>query len=171
MSFAWRRHAIRMVQGVIFALVAAWISACISSVQDKGADSVGDVAKAVVSVSASGEQLYLDHCSKCHEGGLPKAPHRDWLAKMAPSQCLEAWFAHIPGLKVVCPSDAASAYGLLRASIDEPNPVVFVENKRLYAVKGEVAEHPVEMPIGKAPLREPEVTPPWLHMAQLWALH
>jgi pyruvate dehydrogenase E1 component beta subunit len=77
-----------------------------------------------------------------HGAGLNAGPQH--------SQCLEAWFAHIPGLKVVCPSDAASAYGLLRASIDEPNPVVFVENKRLYAVKGDVAEPPVEMPIGKA---------------------
>ncbi|MDA0821748.1 MAG: alpha-ketoacid dehydrogenase subunit beta [Proteobacteria bacterium] len=48
------------------------------------------------------------------------------------AQCLEAWFAHIPGLIVVCPSDAADAYDLMRAAIENPNPVVFVENKTLY---------------------------------------
>ncbi|MFT4562238.1 MAG: pyruvate/2-oxoglutarate/acetoin dehydrogenase E1 component [Gammaproteobacteria bacterium] len=48
------------------------------------------------------------------------------------SQCLEAWFAHIPGLIVVCPSDAVDAYNLLRASIGNPNPVIFIENKTLY---------------------------------------
>jgi acetoin:2,6-dichlorophenolindophenol oxidoreductase subunit beta len=48
------------------------------------------------------------------------------------SQCLEAWFAHVPGLTVVCPSDAADAYDLLRAAIENPNPVIFVENKTLY---------------------------------------
>lgn len=77
-----------------------------------------------------------------HGAGLNAGPQH--------SQCLEAWFAHIPGLKVVCPSDAASAYGLLRSSIDDPNPVVFVENKSLYATKGEVPESPTKMSIGEA---------------------
>ena len=77
-----------------------------------------------------------------HGGGVNAGPQH--------SQCLEAWFAHIPGLKVVCPSDAASAYGLLRAAIDDPNPVIFIENKALYAAKAEVADDARPIPIGKA---------------------
>lgn len=65
-----------------------------------------------------------------HGGGLNAGPQH--------SQCLEAWLAHVPGLKVVCPSNAQDAYSLLRAAIADPDPVVFVENKALYARKGEV---------------------------------
>ncbi len=54
------------------------------------------------------------------------------------SQSLEAWFCHVPGIKVVTPSTAADAYGLLKASIRDNNPVVFIEQKLLYRTKGEV---------------------------------
>ncbi len=54
------------------------------------------------------------------------------------SQMLEALFLHIPGLKVVCPSTPQEAYSLLRAAIKDPNPVLFVEHKQLYGMKGEV---------------------------------
>jgi pyruvate dehydrogenase E1 component beta subunit len=77
-----------------------------------------------------------------HGGGLNAGPQH--------SQCLEAWLAHVPGLKVVCPATPADAYGLLRAAIDDPDPVVVVENKTLYALKGEIAENPAAVPIGKA---------------------
>ncbi|MDQ2679191.1 MAG: dehydrogenase E1 component subunit alpha/beta [Actinomycetota bacterium] len=52
------------------------------------------------------------------------------------SQSLEALLAHIPGLTVVMPSNPADAYGLLRASIQDPNPVVFIENRLIYGMKG-----------------------------------
>ena len=52
------------------------------------------------------------------------------------SQCLEAWFAHIPGLLVVCPSNPVDAYDLMRGAIDNPNPVIFIEQKSLYADNG-----------------------------------
>jgi len=77
-----------------------------------------------------------------HGGGISAGPQH--------SQCLEAWFAHVPGLKVVCPSNPADAYGLLKAAIADPDPVVFVENKSLYALKGEVPETPFRIPIGQA---------------------
>jgi acetoin:2,6-dichlorophenolindophenol oxidoreductase subunit beta len=80
-----------------------------------------------------------------------RTPHGGGLnAGAQHSQCLEAWFAHIPGLIVACPSNPADAYGLLRASIADPNPVVFVENKALYAKKGELAESPQPVAIGTA---------------------
>jgi len=77
-----------------------------------------------------------------HGGGLNAGPQH--------SQCLEAWFAHVPGLKVVVPSNPADAYGLLRSAIEDPNPVIFIEHKALYASKGEFAAEPALVPIGKA---------------------
>lgn len=77
-----------------------------------------------------------------HGGGISAGPQH--------SQCLEAWFAHIPGLKVVCPSNPADAYGLLMSAIQDPDPVVFVENKTLYAMKGEVADDAQPIPLGQA---------------------
>jgi pyruvate/2-oxoglutarate/acetoin dehydrogenase E1 component len=56
------------------------------------------------------------------------------------SQSLEAWFAHVPGLIVVSPSTSADAKGLLLAAIRNPNPVVFLEHKLLYFVKGDVPD-------------------------------
>jgi 2-oxoisovalerate dehydrogenase E1 component len=68
------------------------------------------------------------------------------------SQSLEALLAHIPGLTVVMPSTPADTYGLLRAAIADPNPVVFIENRLLYGAKGPQppAEHLV--PIGRSAL-------------------
>jgi pyruvate/2-oxoglutarate/acetoin dehydrogenase E1 component len=66
------------------------------------------------------------------------------------SQSLEAWLTHIPGLKVVMPSNAADAAGLLQTAIAEPNPVVFIENKTLYFRKEEVANGAEAVPIGRA---------------------
>jgi acetoin:2,6-dichlorophenolindophenol oxidoreductase subunit beta len=67
------------------------------------------------------------------------------------SQCLEAWVAHIPGLKVVLPSTPADAAGLLRSSIRDGNPVVFFEHKGLYGTKGDVPDDPeFSIPLGLA---------------------
>jgi acetoin:2,6-dichlorophenolindophenol oxidoreductase subunit beta len=65
------------------------------------------------------------------------------------SQSLESWLTHVPGLKVVMPSRPADAAGLLASAIADPNPVVFIENKTLYFRKGDVAEPPVPVPIGR----------------------
>jgi pyruvate/2-oxoglutarate/acetoin dehydrogenase E1 component len=69
------------------------------------------------------------------------------------SQSLEAWFAHIPGLKVVQPVTPYDAKGLLLAAIDDPNPVLIFEHKLLYRTKGPVPVEPYRVPIGKAEIR------------------
>lgn len=66
------------------------------------------------------------------------------------SQSLESIFAQIPGLKVVMPANAADAYGLLRAAIREPNPVIFIENRLLYGRKSPRPSADHVVPIGKA---------------------
>ncbi|MEM9921178.1 MAG: thiamine pyrophosphate-dependent enzyme, partial [Bacteroidota bacterium] len=67
------------------------------------------------------------------------------------SQCNEAWFTHTPGLKVVFPSDPYDAKGLLLASFEDPNPVMFFEHKALYrSLSTEVPEGYYTIPIGKA---------------------
>ena len=80
-----------------------------------------------------------------HGGGLSAGPQH--------SQCLEAWFAHVPGLKVVVPATVEDAYTLLRAAIEDPDPVIVVENKALYALKGDLPDSPVPARIGEAAVR------------------
>jgi pyruvate dehydrogenase E1 component beta subunit len=69
------------------------------------------------------------------------------------SQCLEAWFYHTPGLKVVVPSTPYDAKGLLKSSIRDDDPVVFIEHKLLYMTKGEVPEEEYTTPLGKADVK------------------
>src|SRR5438067_8126588 len=66
------------------------------------------------------------------------------------SQSLEAWFCHIPGLKVVTPSTPADAKGLLKTAIRDDNPVIFLEHKALYFAKGPVPEGDHTVPLGVA---------------------
>jgi pyruvate dehydrogenase E1 component beta subunit len=66
------------------------------------------------------------------------------------SQCVEAWFAHIPGLKVVIPSNPADAKGLLKSAIRDDNPVIYFEHKGLFSMKGDVPEGEHLVEIGKA---------------------
>lgn len=69
------------------------------------------------------------------------------------SQSLEAWMAHIPGLKVVQPATPYDAKGLLKAAIDDDNPVIFYEHKLLYKTKGPVPEEPYAIPLGQADIK------------------
>jgi pyruvate/2-oxoglutarate/acetoin dehydrogenase E1 component len=71
------------------------------------------------------------------------------------SQSLEAWLAHVPGLKIVMPANAADAKGLLKAAIRDDNPVVFIEHRGLYWSKGEVPSSDRIVPIGQAAVVHP----------------
>lgn len=71
------------------------------------------------------------------------------------SQALEAWFCHVPGLKVVAPSTPADAKGLLKSSVRDNNPVVFIESEVLYGTRGEVPEGEYLTPIGAAEIKRP----------------
>lgn len=108
---------------------------------------------ALVNQAAKARFMFGGQCSvplvlrTPHGGGLSAGPQH--------SQCLEAWFAHIPGLKVVCPSGPHNAYGLLRAAIDDPDPVVFIEHKALYAKKADVPDELAPIPLGKAAIVRP----------------
>jgi pyruvate dehydrogenase E1 component beta subunit len=103
---------------------------------------------AIVNQAAKAHFMFGGQCSvpmvvrTPHGGGLNAGPQH--------SQCLEAWFAHVPGLKVVVPSNPADAYGLLRSAIADPNPVIFVENKTLYSSKGLLDADAVAIPLGSA---------------------
>ncbi|NPV46122.1 MAG: alpha-ketoacid dehydrogenase subunit beta [Armatimonadetes bacterium] len=69
------------------------------------------------------------------------------------SQCLEAWFAHVPGLKVVVPSTPYDARGLLKSAIRDDNPVYFMEHRLLYNMKGEVPREEYTIPLGVADVK------------------
>jgi pyruvate/2-oxoglutarate/acetoin dehydrogenase E1 component len=80
-------------------------------------------------------------------GGLNTGPQH--------SQCLEAWFAHVPGLKVVMPATPYDVKGLLKTAIRDDNPVLFVENKALYGLKGEIHGEEYLVPMGQAEVKRP----------------
>jgi pyruvate dehydrogenase E1 component beta subunit len=75
-------------------------------------------------------------------GGATMGPHH--------SQCVESWILNVPGLKIVLPSNAHDAKGLLKSAVRDGNPVVFIEHKLLYNEKGEVPDYDYTVPIGKA---------------------
>jgi len=69
------------------------------------------------------------------------------------SQSLEAWFLHVPGLKVVAPSTPADAKGLLKSAIRDDNPVLFIEHRDLYWSRGDVPQTDAVVPLGVAAVR------------------
>jgi pyruvate dehydrogenase E1 component beta subunit len=87
------------------------------------------------------------------QGRVPlvaRMPSGIWDASAAQhSQSLEAWFAHLPGLVVVCPSSAQDNYSLLRAAMQCGDPVVYMEHKTLWGLEGPVNED-VQIPLGRA---------------------
>ena len=90
------------------------------------------------------------------QGRVPlvaRMPIGIWDASAAQhSQSLEAWFAHIPGLVVVCPSTPQDNYALLRAALQCGDPVVYMEHKTLWGHSGEVDED-LQVPLGRAAIR------------------
>lgn len=101
----------------------------------------------------------VNNAAKCHYmfGGQNSIPitirliiGRGWGQGPTHSQNLQAWFAHIPGLKVVMPTTPEDAKGLLLASIFDPNPVVFLEHRWLHNAVGEVPDGDFRVPLGKA---------------------
>ena len=90
------------------------------------------------------------------QGRVPlvaRMPGGIWDASAAQhSQSLEAWFAHLPGVVVVCPSTPQDNYGLLRAALQSGDPVVYIEHKMLWGVQGEV-DPTLPVPLGRAAVR------------------
>ncbi len=69
------------------------------------------------------------------------------------SQSLEAWFCHVPGLKVIAPATPQDAKGLLKAAVRDDNTVIFIEAQLLYGTKGDVQEGEFTIPIGQAEIK------------------
>jgi 2-oxoisovalerate dehydrogenase E1 component len=121
------------------------------------------------------EMMYLDFLGVCFDQLLNQAAKLPFMtggaAEMAltvrtqfgagrssgsqHSQSLEVLLAHIPGLSVVMPSTPADTYGLLRAAIQDPNPVVFIENRLLYGMKGPQPPPEYVVPIGTSAVVRP----------------
>jgi 2-oxoisovalerate dehydrogenase E1 component beta subunit len=90
--------------------------------------------------------------------GLPMVIRAPWgggvHGALYHSQSIEAFYGHVPGLKVVVPSTPADAAGMLRSAIADPDPVLFLEHKRTYRlIKGEVPDEPFTVPIGRADVK------------------
>jgi len=102
----------------------------------------------------------INHTAKIHymSNGVVKCPivfrGPGGAAKQLSAQhshSMDGWFAHVPGLKVVCPATPADAYGMLKTAVEDDNPVIFYENPGLYAMKGDVPDDPnYYVPFGKA---------------------
>lgn len=95
-----------------------------------------------------GGQVSVPMVLRCADGAISSAAAQH-------SESLEALFCHIPGLKVVAPSNAVDAKGLLLASIQDPDPVIFLENKRIQPGRSEVPDEDYVIPLGKASVARP----------------
>ena len=160
--------------GNVFGLTRGLAEAFIGRVRDTPISETAVVGLGVGAAMAGMrpvvELMYLDFIGVCFDQLLNQAAKLPFMtgggAEMAltvrtqfgagrssgsqHSQSLEALLAHIPGLTVVMPSTPADTYGLLRASIQDPNPVVFIENRLLYGMKGPQPPSDYILPIGRA---------------------
>jgi pyruvate dehydrogenase E1 component beta subunit len=102
----------------------------------------------------------INHTAKIHymSNGVVKCPivlrGPGGAAKQLSAQhshSMEGWYAHVPGLKVVCPATPLDVYGMMKTAVADDNPVVFYENPGLYGLKGDVPDDPnFSIPFGKA---------------------
>ena len=160
--------------GNVFGLTRGLAEAFIGRVRDTPISETAvvglGVGAAIAGMRPVVELMYLDFIGVCFDQLLNQAAKLPFMtgggAEMAltvrtqfgagrssgsqHSQSLEALLAHIPGLTVVMPSTPADTYGLLRASIQDPNPVVFIENRLLYGMKGPQPPSDYILPIGRA---------------------
>ncbi len=138
-------------QGIVGCGIGAAITGCRSIVEIPFMDFMPMCMDMIVNQAAKfyhmfGGQMNVPMVILTSVGGYIRAAQQH-------SQCLEAWVAHVPGLKTVMPSTPYDAKGLLKAAINDPNPVVFIEHKKLLPMKGEVPEEEYEIPIGKAEIK------------------
>lgn len=137
---------------IVSAAVGAALSGLRPVVEIMFMDFVTLAMDALVNQAAKARFMFGGQCSvpmvlrTPHGGGLSAGPQH--------SQCLEAWLAHVPGLKVVCAATPGDAYGLLRAAIADPDPVIFIEHKGLYGSKG-LVDVSARDEIGKAKIVRP----------------
>lgn len=137
---------------IVSAAVGAALSGLRPVVEIMFMDFVTLAMDALVNQAAKARFMFGGQCSvpmvlrTPHGGGLSAGPQH--------SQCLEAWLAHVPGLKVVCAATPGDAYGLLRAAINDPDPVIFIEHKGLYGSKG-LVDVSARDEIGKARIVRP----------------
>lgn len=99
-------------------------------------------------INQAAKWLYMSAGKKCVPLVIRLIIGRGWGQGPQHSQSLESIFAHIPGLKVVCPSDPYNAKGLLISSIEDNNPVIFFEHRWSYSNQGYVSKKYYKIPIG-----------------------
>ena len=101
-------------------------------------------------VNASAKWFYMFGSKRCIPLVVRLIVGRGWGQGPTHSQCLHSWFSHIPGLKVVMPSNPYDAKGLLLSSIFDNNPVIFIEHRWLHNMEGDFPKKDYRVPIGQA---------------------
>lgn len=149
----WRvRDAAISEQGIMGCAIGAAITGCRAIVDVSFMDFIAMSMDQIVNQAAKyhytfGGQVNVPIVVRTAMGGYINAAEQH-------SQCLEAWFTNVPGLKVVVPSTPYDAKGLLKTSIRDNNPVIFIAHKYLYKIKGEVPEEEYLIPLGVADIKK-----------------
>ena len=138
--------------GEIGLAVGAAITGCKAIVEIPFMDFIPMAMDAIVNQAAKFNYTFAGQRSvpiviRTAQGGYIRAAEQH-------SQCFENWFVHVPGLKVVIPSSGYDAKGLLKTAINDPDPVIFVEHKFMYPMKGEVPEEEYTIPLGSADIKK-----------------